>query len=244
VLNLAPGSNLALATTTPQTATGTRFEFANWSDGGAISHSVAVGSAAQLFTANFNTFFQLTHTKAGAGQGTVAPATGGYYPSGSSQQLTATPAACSVLGGYSANAPNGLVPMTAPQNVTVTFNDNTSKLVGSVTAAGLSTGQVRFTFTGNRQVTGTNRWRRTYRVTNTGAALTGVVVAVDPPFTNVAAVTNGNGTTSCATPAGSTFINVGNLGAGVSATLTVEVQISGPSTAWSAAFRALAGGKP
>ncbi len=243
-LNLAPGTSLALATTTPQTASGTRYDFANWSDGGAIAHNVAVSAAAQTITANFNTFFQLNHSKAGTGQGTVSPASGGYYPSGSSQQLTVTPAACSLLGGFSANAPNGLVSMTGPQNVTVTLNDNTARLAGALTAAGAGSGQVKFTFAGNRRVTGTNRWRRTYNLRNTGAALTGVVVAVDPPFTNVSSVTNGNGLTACASPLGSVFINVGTLAAGATKTLTVEVETPNPNASWSASFRALASGKP
>lgn len=55
VFNWTPGSSHTIATTTPQSgAPGTTYNFANWSDAGAISHVVAP-SVTTTYTANFTT---------------------------------------------------------------------------------------------------------------------------------------------------------------------------------------------
>jgi hypothetical protein len=48
------GSSHTIATTTPQTVSGGNLVFANWSDGGAISHSVTASAATPTYTANFS----------------------------------------------------------------------------------------------------------------------------------------------------------------------------------------------
>jgi large repetitive protein len=243
-LQFAPGSNVAVATTTPQTTTGTRHEFASWSNGGAIAQSVAIGASPLMLTANFNTLFQLTHATAGSGQGSVTPASGLFFPSGSQQTLNATPGTCSVLGSFSSNAPGGTVTMSQPQAVTVTFNDNTAALSGTLSAAGVASGPVRIAFAGDRRITGTNRWRRSFNVTNTGQPLSNAVLAIDAPFTNVTSVFTSSGVTACVSPLGSAFLTIGNLPTAVTVSVTVEVVTADPVAPWRANFRVLTGGKP
>lgn len=122
------GSSHTLSTTSPQ-GTGTRYVFANWSDGGAQSHTVtAPATATATYTANFSAQYLLTAKVSPSGAGAIAasPASSnGYYNAGTSVQLTATAAAgheFSVFSGDltgSAN-PQSLV-MSAPHAVTADF---------------------------------------------------------------------------------------------------------------------------
>jgi hypothetical protein len=48
------GSSHTIATTTPQSVSGGNLVFANWSDGGAINHSVTASAATPTYTANFS----------------------------------------------------------------------------------------------------------------------------------------------------------------------------------------------
>jgi hypothetical protein len=50
----AVGSSHTIGTSSPQTVSGGNLVFANWSDGGAISHSVTASAATLSFTANFS----------------------------------------------------------------------------------------------------------------------------------------------------------------------------------------------
>jgi len=93
------GSSHTISTTSPQDGTaGTRFAWANWSDGGAISHTVSPSSNS-TFTANFTTQHFLT-MNAGPG-GTVAPSSG-WFNSGQVVSISASPAS-----GFSFNVWNG-----------------------------------------------------------------------------------------------------------------------------------------
>ena len=87
VVNWTPGSVHTIATTSTQAGTaGTQFIWSNWSDGGAISHSVTAPAASTTYTANFTTQFMLT-TSAGTG-GSIQPASG-FFNSGQSVQISA-----------------------------------------------------------------------------------------------------------------------------------------------------------
>ncbi len=231
-ISRAPGTSLLLEAPLNQTAPQTRYDFKSWSSGAARSHMLNVASSAISLVATYDTLFQLNYTISGSG--TVAPASGGYFLSGSQQNLVATPGACALPATFSANAPAGVVTMSSPQNVTITFPANVAQLAPAV----------KFTFAGDRRITGTNRWRRSYVLQNTGTALTNVVVAIDPPFTNVQSVYVSNGVTQCAVPLGSAYLNVGNLAAGATFNLTVEVVTTQPTAPWTINVRALAGGKP
>src|SRR5262249_35715828 len=87
-----PGTSHTIATSTPQGSGGSRSVFANWSDGGAISHDVVAPTVATTYTANFTTQYLLATSVLPAGSGTISAnpsSADGYYNSGTSVQLSA-----------------------------------------------------------------------------------------------------------------------------------------------------------
>jgi N-acetylneuraminic acid mutarotase len=91
----AQGSSHPITTSTPQNGTtGVRYYFSSWSDGGAISHTVAP-TKNTTYTAKFGTQYYLTMV-AGTG-GKVSPASN-WKTAGTSVSISATPSA-----GYSFN---------------------------------------------------------------------------------------------------------------------------------------------
>jgi len=89
--NWTPGSSHTIATTSPQSGgTGVQYVWSSWSDSGAISHSITVPSSATTYTANCNTQYQLTTQASPFADGTVTPASGGYYAGGAIIPVTAT----------------------------------------------------------------------------------------------------------------------------------------------------------
>lgn len=112
-----PGSQHTIATTSPQAgATGTQYLFSNWSDGGAISHTVTAPATPTTYTANFTTQFQLTMS-AGSG-GTVQPASG-FFNSGQSVQIIATPNSGFSFSGWTGNGTGSFTGPTNPVNITM-----------------------------------------------------------------------------------------------------------------------------
>ncbi len=111
-----PGSSHTIATTSPQAgATGIQYVWSNWSDGGAISHSVAP-TVGTTFTANFTTQYFLTMT-AGSG-GTVSPASG-WRNSGSSVSISATPNSGFSFAGWTGTGSGSYTGSNNPANVTM-----------------------------------------------------------------------------------------------------------------------------
>jgi len=130
--NWVPGSSHTIATSTSQGSGGTRYVFANWSDGGAISHIVAP-TTPTTYTANFTTQFLLSTNVSPAGSGTVSanPASvDGFYNSGTSVQLTATANVGYAFSNWSGDVTGIVNPtslaMSAPKNVTANFNVNST----------------------------------------------------------------------------------------------------------------------
>jgi hypothetical protein len=121
------GSTHTIATTSTQAGdTGTRYTWANWSDGGAISHTVTANGIT-TYTANFNTQYQLTMVANGSG--TVSPASGGFYNAGQSVPISAMPSSGFVLfnwtgsgnGSYDGTNNPATVTMNAPITQTANF---------------------------------------------------------------------------------------------------------------------------
>ena len=122
------GATHTLATTTPWNLIGTKYDFSNWSDGGAISHTVTASALTTSYTANFTTSYQLTAGTNIAAGGSVSPVSGTYYASGTVVSLTATP-----NPGYrfvnwtgpvaNANSSTTNITMSAPQTVIANFTD-------------------------------------------------------------------------------------------------------------------------
>ena len=85
------GSSHTIATTSPQSGgSGVQYVWSNWSDAGAISHSITVPSSATTYTATFNTKYQLTTVASPSADGSVTPASGSYYAGGAIIPVTAT----------------------------------------------------------------------------------------------------------------------------------------------------------
>ena len=123
----AQGSSHLLSAVSSQ-GVGTRNTFANWSDGGAPSHSILVPAVSATYTANFTSQYLLTTKTSPAHSGTitVSPASAdGYYNSSSQVQLTASPAFGQRFSSFSGDMtgpadPQNLV-MSAPRSVTANF---------------------------------------------------------------------------------------------------------------------------
>jgi uncharacterized repeat protein (TIGR02543 family) len=129
-VNLSPGSHTIAVATTQAGSVGTQYVFANWSDGGAASHSITVGSTAATYTATFTTQYQLTISASPVAGGTVTPSSGSYYASGTAVPITATPNSGYTFSGWSGSvaspsAASTTVTMSAPQAVTANFSSQT-----------------------------------------------------------------------------------------------------------------------
>ncbi len=116
VFSWTPGSSHTIATTSPQAGTaGTQYVWANWSDSGAISHTVAP-TVATTYTANFTTQYQLT-MNAGAG-GTVSPPSG-FFNAGQVVGITATPNGGFTFNGWTGSGTGSYTGANNPASVTM-----------------------------------------------------------------------------------------------------------------------------
>src|SRR4029453_18078087 len=110
-----PGSIHTIAATATQAGSaGTQYVFANWSDGGAVSHSVTAPSSPATYTASFTTQYALTTVANPAGGGTIGPASA-WYNSGAVVVVSATANSGYQFSGF-AGALSGT---TTPQNLTM-----------------------------------------------------------------------------------------------------------------------------
>ncbi|HYN83648.1 MAG TPA: discoidin domain-containing protein [Pyrinomonadaceae bacterium] len=129
----ARGTAHTVSTTSPQGGTtGTRYVWGSWSDGGAISHTVAPLADA-TYTANFTTQHSLT-TTAGAG-GSVSPASG-WLNRGRTVTITATPNAGYGFNGWTGTGTGSFTGQSNP--ATVTMNGPLTQ-TASFSASGLTT---------------------------------------------------------------------------------------------------------
>jgi uncharacterized repeat protein (TIGR02543 family) len=124
-----PGSSHTIATTSPQDGgTGVRYYFYSWSDGGAISHTVAP-TTNTTYTAKFVAQYYLT-MNAGTG-GKVSPASS-WRTAGTSVSISATPSAGysfsnwtgSGAGSYSGTDNPRSITIMGPISETATFTHN------------------------------------------------------------------------------------------------------------------------
>jgi photosystem II stability/assembly factor-like uncharacterized protein len=122
------GSSHTISVATSQELGETRYVFANWSDGGAILHTISVPAEATTYIANFTARYRLTASVSPQNGGIigVSPASpDGYYASGTSVMILAI-----ANGGYSFAAWSGdatgtanqrTVTMSVPRNVIAQF---------------------------------------------------------------------------------------------------------------------------
>jgi len=110
------GSSHTLSTTSLQSgATGTQYLWSNWTDGGAINHTVAPSSNA-TYTANFTTQYFLT-MNAGTG-GAVNPSSG-WYNSGIGVGISATPNANFTLTSWTGSGSGSFTGASNPVNIAI-----------------------------------------------------------------------------------------------------------------------------
>lgn len=155
----------------PQTNGGTRNLFLNWSNAQPQVHNILTPSVNATFTANFQTQHLLTTTVQPAGSGTATG--GGWYSSGTTANVNATPAAGWVLGSLAGAGAGGSVLMDAAKTVTANFTPLPGFLMMSIIA--------------KQNGPGPNDRTWTLRVSNTGqgpvtnARLSSVVIAIAGP---------------------------------------------------------------
>ncbi len=222
--NWAPGSNHTIATSTPQSAgAGTRYAWSNWSDGGALSHTITANSST-TYTANFTTQYLLAITSSPNNGGTLTanPASSdGYYNSGASVQVTASPNSGFQFGTFSGDLSGAANPQTvvlsAPRSVTGSFTALTGVVVGTnppglgFTVDGISfTGAQNFswvpgsvhTLAVNSPQSGTAGTRYAWANWSDGGAISHTITATSTPTTYTASFSAQYLLTLAASPAG------------------------------------------
>jgi hypothetical protein len=135
VFNWSIGSSHTVATDSVQGSGTTRYAFANWSDGGAQSHTLQITQAG-LYTANFVTQYLLTASVSPAGGGSITAspnAADGFYNAGTSVQLTAAPASGYVFDSWSGAAGRSgnsiTVSVSQPVTISAVFRSATATTV-------------------------------------------------------------------------------------------------------------------
>src|SRR6266404_5245259 len=112
----AAGSHHTISAVSLQNGgTGTQYVWSSWSDGLGNSHTVSPGSAT-TYTANFTKQYQLTMNTGTGGQ--VSPASG-FFDSGQSVQISATPNSGYQFAGWTGSGVGSFTGSTNPVNVTM-----------------------------------------------------------------------------------------------------------------------------
>ena len=120
------------------------YTFSNWSAplGNAGPQTIAVPSGGAIYSANFSAQYLLTTSASPPGQGTIAispTSANGYYLSGTSVQLTATPSQYYTFnwsGDLSGTTNPQTVVMSAPHNVTANFAAQMTSIVVTTNPSG------------------------------------------------------------------------------------------------------------
>jgi len=110
-----------------------QYAFDNWSDGGALSHSVTTPAMDSAYTVTFKTQYQLTTAVNPVNGGSISPASGTYYDAGTEVSLTANPNNGFTFLNWTgdvavATDASTTITMSGPQSVTANFKASTSLL--------------------------------------------------------------------------------------------------------------------
>jgi Bacterial Ig-like domain (group 3)/Divergent InlB B-repeat domain len=119
-----PSNPHSFGTSTPQSATpGVQYIFQNWSNGGAISQTIAAPASNTNYTASFATQYLLTTAANSPTGGTITA--GGWVNASSNVLITATPASGFVFTGFSGDLSGTANPQylfaNSPKNVVANF---------------------------------------------------------------------------------------------------------------------------
>jgi hypothetical protein len=223
------GASHTIATTTPQILVGTQESFFAWSDGGAQSHTVTASSTTTTYTATFTaTAYQLTTAASPAADGSVTPASGTFYATGTVVNLTATPNSGFSFVNWtgsvaSANSASTTVTMSAPEAVTANFG------AAVVTAPAAALTPATLTFSG---VSGATSAAQSVTLSNSGNAtlnITGITITgTNPTDFAISTGTNACGATLAAGANCSIYVTFTPASAAsFSATLSVADNASG-----------------
>jgi hypothetical protein len=126
-----PTTTCSLSVVSPQSGgPGVQYAFAEWQDGTtSTTDTVIAPSTPAIYTASFNTQYQLT-TAAGTG-GSVSP--GGFFNAGTDATITATPSAGYYFTGFTGTTSSTSNPfvllMNAPQSITANFAPQTTPTI-------------------------------------------------------------------------------------------------------------------
>jgi hypothetical protein len=189
-----PGSSHTITTTSPQSGgTGVQYMWSNWSDSGAISHSITVPSTATIYTATFSTQYQLTTQASPPADGSVTPASGSYYIGGAIIPVTATAGAGFQFSNWTSSggsfdsttsASTNFHMPAAPATVTGNFTTASAPAV-TLNPTSLNFGTVYLLTPGSKNVTVKNTGNATLNISKVSVTLGAGTNAGDFGFLNL-----------------------------------------------------------
>lgn len=214
ILDLSMGTHTLSAITLQSGTAGTIYLFTGWSDGGAASHTITVGSSPATYTASFNTQYSLTSVASPVAGGSVNPPSGGFYNPGTVVQVVALPNTGYAFSGWSGPVANPSVAstsvtMSAAESITAFFSKVTGISITSCSASAL-TASVGQTSTTPASIS------CTVSDTLNGVAINGLTVSGLPTWLSASLVATslpaGGSTTLTLTPINVAAQNPGTLG--------------------------------
>ncbi len=156
-LALTPGATVAVSAPSPQGFV-PRHTFRSWSDAGAQSHTITIGSAPATYTATFGAQFALTTAVSPLSSGSFVfnpTSSDGYYDVGTAVQVTAVPNSgysfLNFSGSLTGTTNPGTVTMNGAATVTANFGCNYTLPVSSA-SVGAAAGSGTFSVTGGAGV--------------------------------------------------------------------------------------------
>jgi hypothetical protein len=135
-ITLTTGTHTISAASIQPGSAGTQYVFTGWSDAGAASHSITVGTSAATYIATFKTQYLLTTAASPAAGGSISA--GGYFDAGSLISITEAAGAGYVFANFSGAITGAVNPstvtLTAAANVVANFTALAPSLAASVGA--------------------------------------------------------------------------------------------------------------
>ncbi|MBL8175053.1 MAG: hypothetical protein JNK48_10300 [Bryobacterales bacterium] len=118
----AAGSTVTLSVPSPQQLPESHYTFVNWSDGGAMTHSVTAPAGNASYIANFNAQYMLRVRANPPDGGSVTPATDSLHPANTPIPVTAVPNPGYSFTGWGASpVAQGAITLSGPTKLTAFF---------------------------------------------------------------------------------------------------------------------------